>query len=417
MQKSFTTEPKLFVSSTHLNHPILRSLDIASVDSMKTFIISFMLLLVLSSLSITLPSHAAVSTEDENKPQQLEAVNADIKTLEKTLKSIRKRRSSLESALQTNEKSIGNLHRDIRTIEQHLRKGRAEQKRLNHQLKELMKEREVKLQTLTISLRSAYIAGQDSPLKLLLNQEDPSVVTRMLTYQRYFSDAQNDVADALRKTIDRLSSTEALLASTNQTLEANHNQLAARRDRLTISNSERQTLLSKLANDEKSQGQRLLKLETQQQELEQLIAAIANLKKATANFDQSITEARGKLSWPITGRIKHRFGQHRTDSRTPWNGLFIEVAQGTTVKAAWHGQIIFADWLKGFGLLLILNHGNDYMTLYAHNQSLLHNIGDWVSAGDEIAETGATGGNNDRGLYFELRHNGKPINPSQWLIQ
>lgn len=396
---------------------MLRSLNIASIDSMKTLIIAFMLLLVLGSLSITLPSHAITSTEDENKSQQLEAVNANINTLKKTLKSIQKKRSSLESALQTSEKSIGNLHRDIRTSKQQLRKGRAEQKQLNHQRKDLIKEREIKLQALTVSLRSAYIAGQDSPLKLLLNQKDPSVVTRMLTYQQYFSDAQNDAADALRKTIDRLSSTEALLASTNQTLEANHNQWATRRDRLALSNSERQKLLGKLVSDEKSQGQRLLKLETQQQELEQLIAAIANLKKATPNFDQPITTARGKLLWPTTGRLKHRFNQYRADSSTPWKGLFIEVAQGTTVKAAWHGQVIFADWLKGFGLLIILNHGNDYMTLYAHNQSLLHNIGDWVSAGEEIAESGATGGNNDRGLYFEVRHNGKPIDPSQWLTR
>ncbi|WP_211826110.1 murein hydrolase activator EnvC family protein [Kistimonas asteriae] len=381
---------------------------------MKKLTIPVMLALALCSLSITLPARAEAPAED--KSRQLEAVKADIKKLEKTLKGIRKERSSLERSLQTNEKAIGNLHREIRALEQRLREGRAELKKFSSQRQGLMKEKEAGLQALTVSLRSAYVSGQDSPLKLLLNQEDPSAVTRLLTYQRYYSDAQQAVVDDLRNTIGRLATTEDSLATANQRLEDNHNQLASRRDRLTSSNRERQQLLAKLKREESGKGQRLNKLAQQQKELEQLIAAILDME-ASASFDRPFTEARGKLPWPVKGRVKHRFGQHRADSTIPWNGLFIEVAQATTVKAPWHGQVIFADWLKGFGLLVILNHGNNYMTLYAHNQALLRNVGDWVSAGDDIAETGATGGNNDMGLYFELRKNGKPINPSQWLVR
>lgn len=381
---------------------------------MTKLTIFVMLTLALGSLSVPLQSHAEASYKD--KTQQLETIKTDIKQLEKTLKSIRKKRSSLEDALQTNEKNSGNLHRKIRTIKQRLLEGRTQQKKLNNQRTDLIKQREAGLQALTTSLRSAYITGQDSPLKLLLNQKDPGAVTRLLTYQRYFSSAQNDVVDGLHKTIDELSSNEALLASTNQALEANHSQWGAQRDRLAIRNRERQQLLDKLATDEKSQGQRLSKLEKQQQEVEQLITAILSME-ATANFDQPFIEARSKLAWPVKGRIKHRFGQSRADSSILWNGLFIDVAQGTTVKATWHGQVIFADWLKGLGLLIILNHGNNYMTLYAHNQTLLRNVGDWVLTGDEIAETGTTGGSNDTGLYFELRHNGHPIDPSSWLTR
>ena len=379
---------------------------------MKKLTIPVMLTLVLCNSSSALPAPSDASDEDQTR--QLEAVKIDIRRLEKTLKAIRKERSSLESALQVNEKTIDSLHREIHAIEQQLQEGHSSLKKFSSQRQALVKEKNAGLQAMTVSLRSVYMAGQDSPFKLLLNLEDPGAIIRILTYQRYFSDAQRSVIHDLRNTIDRLTVLENSIATTNRQLEASYNQLINRRNRLTTRSKERQQLLARLKQEEGGKNRQLNTLEQQQKELEQLIAAILDLK-APAGFDRPFIKARGKLPWPVKGRVTHWFGQRRVDDAAPWNGLFIQVAQGTTVKAPWHGQVIFADWLKGFGLLMILNHGNDYMTLYAHNQTLLRNIGDWVSAGDDIAETGATGGNNDTGLYFELRKNGEPVDPSPWL--
>ena len=121
------------------------------------------------------------------------------------------------------------------------------------------------------------------------------------------------------------------------------------------------------------------------------------------------------MQWPVKGRVLHRYGEKRTESKVPWNGVFINANSGTAVKAPHHGRVVFSDWMKSFGQLLIIDHGGGYMTLYAHNQELLKTVGDWVLPGENIALVGDSGGQPRSGLYFEIRYKGRPSNPQVWL--
>jgi septal ring factor EnvC (AmiA/AmiB activator) len=157
-------------------------------------------------------------------------------------------------------------------------------------------------------------------------------------------------------------------------------------------------------------------MEQNRKELEKLVAAI---EKAVANLEvpddyQPFKAARGTMPWPIGGKRANSFGRPRNEGKMRWQGVTIPASEGDSVKAIHHGRVVYADWLRGSGLLMIIDHGEGYMSLYAHNQSLLREVGEWVSAGTPISTVGNSGGQEQSALYFEIRHQGKPTNPTKW---
>jgi septal ring factor EnvC (AmiA/AmiB activator) len=178
----------------------------------------------------------------------------------------------------------------------------------------------------------------------------------------------------------------------------------------------REKNLAKINYRIKDKDQLLKKLNSDRQELEELIDAV---EQTIANISipsdyRPFAQLKGKLPWPISGKPSNRFGSSRSGSKLRWQGINIPSNPGTNIKAIHHGRVVFADWLRGSGLLLIIDHGDGYMSLYAHSQSLLSETGDWVGTGETIATAGNSGGQQQTGLYFEIRHNGKPSNPHKW---
>jgi septal ring factor EnvC (AmiA/AmiB activator) len=251
---------------------------------------------------------------------------------------------------------------------------------------------------------------------VLLNQESPHTVARAMAYYRYFFKARNDLVSNYRETLGELQAVELRIAGTLDQLAVQQATLQEQQAQLVTAQASREQAVASLNNSIQSKAEQLKQMEQNRRELESLIAAI---EKAVTDLEvpedyQPFKSARGKMPWPLAGRRANNFGKPRNEGKMRWQGVTIPAKEGTSVNAIHHGRIVYADWLRGSGLLVIIDHGDGYMSLYAHNQSLLREVGEWVSAGTPISTVGNSGGQEQSALYFEIRHQGKPTNPSQW---
>lgn len=258
--------------------------------------------------------------------------------------------------------------------------------------------------------------GQQGQIKVLLNQESPDTVARVMAYYRYFFRARNELLNEFRQTLEALQSTRQEIADTLEELEQRQANLARKQRELERAQQTRQQAVASLNDSIQGKGAELKKLEADQKELQQLLDAI---REAVVNLQvpdnyQPFKAARSKMPWPVPGRASSRFGDHRNQGKMRWRGVTIPAPAGTPVKSIHHGRVVYADWLRGMGLLLIIDHGEGYMSLYAHNQTLLREVGEWVSPETPIATVGDSGGLSRPALYFEVREKGKPVNPARW---
>ncbi|GHD15438.1 non-catalytic member of peptidase subfamily M23B [Halioglobus japonicus] len=346
----------------------------------------------------------------------MKELKADISRINREISSANSRRNKLQSQLREAEleqariqKALDGTQADIRKQEAQLDALRAEQQTLRSALDEQQSR-------IAVELRTAWQMGQQGQLKVLLNQESPDTVARVMGYYRYFFRARNELLEEYRQTLEQLAANEAKIDTTIATLEQRSSELTRQQERLVAAQATRQQAVNQLNTSIADKGTQLKKLEQDQQELQQLIDAI---EKAVVNLEvpenyQAFKAARGKMPWPVSGRASHRFGNARNQGKMKWQGVKIPGKAGTEVKAIHHGRVVYADWLRGMGLLLIIDHGDGYMSLYAHNQTLLREVGEWVTAGTAISTLGDSGGLERPALYFEIRHNGKPTNPAKW---
>jgi septal ring factor EnvC (AmiA/AmiB activator) len=268
-------------------------------------------------------------------------------------------------------------------------------------------------------LRSAYRMGKQEQVKLLLNQEDPALVGRMLIYHDYFSRARAENLHEIRAALDDLTAIEQKVMHQKATLETlRSRQLQASRH-LEQMQSQRKAVIAKLQTElEKKSGQ-LTTLQKDEQDLQQLVQSLqAALREipSTAGKFESLAGRKGRLLWPVTGRIGRGYGVRHAEGKLTSRGIFLSAPGGTEVHAISRGRVAFADWLRGFGLLLILDHGSGYMSLYGHNSSLFKEPGEWVEENEVIALVGSSGGQQRTGLYLELRKHGRPFDPAPWFI-
>ncbi|MBP8264223.1 MAG: peptidoglycan DD-metalloendopeptidase family protein, partial [Pseudomonas sp.] len=303
-----------------------------------------------------------------------------------------------------------------------------------------------------IQARAAYQGGQQEYLKLLLNQQNPEKFSRTLTYYDYLSQARLEQLATFNETLRQLANVEQDIATQQNQLNEQKSALDGRREQLAEARKERQLALAKLNKDLSARDQ---KLKARQQEQAQLGAVLKTIEatlarqareaaearklelaaeqarrkdakagpgadgplvsSSGATYGGNFASARGKLPWPVNGRLAARFGSARGgDERTKWDGVLISAGAGSQVHAVHGGRVVFADWLRGAGLLVILDHGNGYLSLYGHNQSLLKDAGQIVKAGEAIATVGTSGGQNTPALYFAIRQQGRPSDPAQW---
>ena len=379
---------------------------------MQNLIILFLALLPVIS------AQAEQSGSQVEIEAQLKALEKEISNYKETLDSTQGQKSEIEATLERNEQGINKLINEIDTIEKELDTTNDKVSSLTERQKELLTVKSEQQYYIEQQVRAAYEIGSQEYLKVLLNQEDPNEIARMLTYYDYFNQARSRQIESYNLTLLDLDRVTQELAEETVVLESQRRDLGAQQKSLASVQKEKQMTLKALISQISTTGSALLKLEQNRGRLEQLLD---KLEESLANLDaprsaQPFAGMQGKLQLPVEGRISHRFGNQRNQGKLRWHGIFIDAAEGESVYAVHYGRVVFSDWLRGFGLLMIISHGEGYMSLYGHNQALFRETGDWVSAGEVIAAVGDSGGQEKTGLYFEIRIDGKPNNPQNWCV-
>lgn len=367
-------------------------------------------ILLVLSLLLAWPAQA-------NDEAKLETLKAEIRKLEEWLRSARQESSQLSEALRQSDLEINTLSKQIDTIRQQLAEEKERLKKLRQEQGQLRELQTRHRQHLTEQIQAAHRLGHQGPLKLLLNQDDPQQAQRMLRYFGYFNSARIERINHIIAELTRLDNLAALIAASEQQLQRNEAELLQKNRALQQRKQEQQQLLARLQGEMKTEGQRLQQKETDRKRLEQLLSEVQNLlDNSPRKLDaRPFSSLKGRLPPPLRNRVLQAFGSRRSDGAGRTDGWLLDAREGEYVRAIHHGRVVFSDWLRGFGLILILDHGQGYLSLYAHNQALLRDVGSWVNQGDIIASAGRSGGNADPSLYFEIRHRGQPQDPAVWL--
>ncbi|RIJ09355.1 MULTISPECIES: murein hydrolase activator EnvC family protein [Pseudomonas] len=429
------------------------------------------MLRVLIALALTCLLQPAFADERAQTQQQLDATRQDIAELKKLLGKLQEEKSGVQKELKGTETEMGKLEKQVDALQKELKKSESELQRLDAEKKKLQSARTEQQRLIAIQARAAYQNGRQEYLKLLLNQQNPEKFARTLTYYDYLSQARLEQLKNFNETLRQLANVEKDISSQQAQLLVQKSDLDTQRDALDKVRKERQQVLAKLNDDVKARDQKLAAREQDQADLSKVLKTIeetlarqareaeearqkaliaqqeAEKKRlreaqARADADSDTSDAprpkarptpgalvsssgetfggpfaatRGKLPWPVDGRLLARFGETRgDDARTKWDGVMISAAAGSQVHAVHGGRVVFADWLRGAGLLVILDHGNGFLSLYGHNQTLLKSAGDVVKAGESISTVGSSGGQDTPALYFAIRQQGHPSDPAQW---
>lgn len=375
-------------------------------------------LLALLLTACLLPlGQAAEDNELEAKARQLEQVKSRIASLNRELRSTETQRDEQSRALRETEEKIGLIARRIRVTDQSLQR----QKRLLAELEAERADARLKLDAHQASLerqiRAAYAMGRQEKVKILLNQQDPAVVSRVMVYYDYFNTARISQMERIETSLHELNRIESEIAQEERRLQQLQAKNNNERLQLEAAQHGRMEIVANLDRQLKDQGHELNNLKDDENQLSSLISniqqALSDLPLDPAAHDP-FRSRKGKLPWPATGRLVATFGSRREVGKLTWDGVMIAAPEGREVRAIHHGRVAFADWLRGFGLLLIIDHGDGFMSLYGHNQSLFKETGEWVEPGEVVAQVGSSGGRTLSGIYFGIRHNGQPENPKKW---
>ncbi|KGJ91139.1 murein hydrolase activator EnvC family protein [Colwellia psychrerythraea] len=363
-----------------------------------------------------LPSQAEQNNRNESVQKKNRAKLSDVQKAisqqESNIFDANKQRSILEQQLKNDDLAIAKVAKAINKIEVDLITTQDKISTLAIEKKQLTIAKQKQENLLAQQLRSAYTTGQHDYLKLLLNQDQSEKIQRTISYYQYLNQARMKEIDKFQATIAQL-----LQVSTEHQAQIEHLQQLKEKqlqqgNQLRANKSQRSKTLKKLSRTLLSSQQQLNKLKAEENNLNQALSKLAAIIQAEIDLT-GLSKLKRKLSWPVKGRMLHRFGT-RKQGYLKWKGVLITAPISRQVQTIHNGTVLFSDWLKGYGLLTVIDHGNGYMSLYAHNQTLLKSVGDRVETGEPIALVGQSGGQEQSGLYFEIRHQGKALNPKLW---
>ena len=359
--------------------------------------------------------HTHAQDDEAETLRKLQAVKTNIDNTQARLENVQSERTQLNRVLKTTERNIGELHKSLRRINRELEANQRDITQLEADQKRLQEKEQQQRQLLREHIQAVYAMGRQSRLKLILNEEDPASIARTLVYYDRLREARSEVITNYQTTAAELEAIAPKLTASRAQLQDRRATLVAKRDELNAQQRDRQRTVAALNKDIANNQAALAQLKRDQAQLQDILEA---LQEAIANMaipsDFAPFETRkGKLQWPVKGRKLNAFGGKRS-AEMQWQGITIAAPAGTDINAVHPGRVVYADWLKGYGLLIILDHGSDYLSLYANNQSLLKNLGDWVNANEAIATLGNSGGRDRDSVYFEIRHNGVAVDPSAW---
>lgn len=364
---------------------------------------------------IALLSLPAWSQTEDNDQARLAEIKQRIESLQQELNQVRGQRDQLLKDLEENEKDISGLHRRIDQIRQDMRSRTDKLRELRQEQKQLQEARRSMQRRVEQEIAAAYRLGRQEQIKLLLNQQDPQNIARQLRYHDYFLQERSRTIDDYLETLSSLQTVSSSIEREQATLGAERKQLQERQSKLSSAQQNRKRTLDQLAAKLANGSGELKQLQGDRTRLQKLIDEVGRAIASLVNPGEQkpFARQRGKMQWPVKGRRANAYGQRRANGIT-WKGVTIRAAEGEPVRAVHRGRVVFSDYLRGHGMLVILDHGDSYMSLYAHNQSLTRNIGEWVESGDTIARVGNTGGLTQSGVYFEIRRHGKAQDPTAW---
>lgn len=376
-------------------------------------------IMILVIATTTLIAVENLSADEVNtKASELQALQQRIQGLQQELELDTNKYAKSERTLRRTERKIGRINKKIRNLDKQLRAQEKKLAKLRKQEQSQHKDLSKQRQLLAGQIRASYATGKQEYIKILLNQKDPASLGRILTYYDYFNRARSKEIGQLTKTIASIKQTQQKLKDEQQKTRKFQKQRHGEKRKLTASKVERKKLLNKLRLEISSKSDQLTQMQQNEAELQrilqQLELALEEFPTAAPVVRKPFAKLKGKLKWPVKGRHLHSFGSSRKLANLRWNGVVIKAKEGANIRAIAHGQVIFSDWLRGYGLLIIIDHGDGYMSLYGHNQSLFLNVGDSVEQSEIIALAGNSGGSAQNSLYFEIRHNSKPTNPRRW---
>lgn len=374
----------------------------------------------------------ALAAPDAGKQQELKELQNRIQALQQELEQASEDRSEVADALKKSERRISDVNRGLRKLVARQRDLSRELATLGADTQATRAELVEQQRRLAALLRERYIHGEGDAIKLMLNGQNPGEVARNLEYYGYIGRARAELISRHRATLARLGELQQQTQLQNASLAQVKDEHVAQKQALEAEKAERQQVLYRLSQQIRDQRQEIDTLVRNEKRLTRLIERLAKLSRpAKASAGKTVQRVervadaslagldfarlKGKLALPVAGEILRRYGQGREGGGPAWKGLFIRARQGADVRAVGTGKVAFSDWLRGFGNLLIIDHGDGYLSLYSNNESLYKQPGEPVRAGDVVATVGATGGQDEPGLYFELRHQGKPFDPLVWV--
>lgn len=357
----------------------------------------------------------APAVAQQQQEQELAELKQQIQLTERQVKQQQQQLDKAEEKLQQSDRALAEASAALRQTEQQRQQLAQRSQQLSQQQDELQQKLQQQQKLLATQLKSAYSLGQHDYSKMLLNQQDAGKLERVLSYYRYFNDARLKQLAELNSIIIQLQQVQTELAEKQQQLADSLITLQQQQQKSAQAKTSQQQAVARLQNMLQQQGRQLDYLRQNESSLQTTLDELRKLAEQAREL-AGLSRQKGQLSWPLRGSLLQRFGENRQGGISS-RGILIQTNEGQAVKAVADGQVIYADWLKGYGWVIVLDHGAGFMSLYGHNQNLLKQPGARINAGETIALAGMSGGQADAGLYFEIRDKGEAVNPLQWLSQ
>jgi septal ring factor EnvC (AmiA/AmiB activator) len=395
--------------------------------------------------------------EISEKSEELTEVQSGIAAASQNLQRIKLQKNTLNTQLGEVETLYGKTAAILRTLQAQVEQKHRNLTKIQQEKQSLQDEVAKQNKELAGQIKAAYAMGQKEKLKLLLNQQDPALSSRMLGYYGYLNKARLTKLAGITEAMQHLDRLGQQQQQETELLEKDLEQKKLEQVAVDGVRKRRTELLTQFKSEFSSNEQQIIHLKESENKLKNLVSSLhqptndiafeveqsKKLHKAVeapsepakdlsdsgddsskippsppltkGGIGRDFSSLKGQLSWPVKGRLSNKFGSARAEStENTWDGVLIDASEGAEIRAVTSGKVVFSDWLRGYGLLIIIDHGKGYMTLYAFNQSLYRQVGEWVDVGEVIASVGQSGGRSHSGVYFGIRNKGKPVDPLEW---
>jgi len=382
------------------------------------------LLCLVLALLLYLPAGLQAARDAGKTKNDLARVQDRIRSLEKQNRKDVARRGELDRQLRDAETAAARVRKELNATRRALAEATRQLAELTERLEATRAELEKQRDQLAGQLRLAHITGGSEQVRAIFNQQDPAELGRRLTWLGFLARSRSELLGSIQVGLEALERDRQAVEEQQNELTALEAQRRQQLAQLDGARKERSTIIASLDSQVKGQKQQLSRARDQaaglQRLLRELERAAADARRHAAapgkpKASPMTGKALGKGRWPVEGRLLADFGQPRAGGQMRWDGVLIAATAGSEVRAVRPGKVVYADWLPGLGLLLVLDHGSGYLSLYGHNQDLTRQVGDRLDVGDVLAHVGDTGGQSRSALYFEVRRNGRPLNPRQWV--